>query len=161
MIHKDDKGGSHFSMNPQVGKAKFTPVGGSPKDKGKGSEMASEHESGSSTSLHSHGDGSFHTEGGAGERTEHPSLGHALMHMAHQHAPEGKHVHVHSSGGMHSMHTVDDNGDNQGPHDHGNLEELKSSMDQFLGEEGQEGSSGYGSENNSDSGGSDSSHLME
>lgn len=156
---KDSKGTSHFSMNPQVAKAKFGSMGsGSPKEKG--GEMTTGHGS-SATFLHSHGDGSYHTEHGeGGERTEHPSLGHALMHMAHHHEPGGKHMHIHSEGGMHSMHHVDENGDNQGPHDHDNLDDVKNTMDQFLGGDSSQDNNGSG-ENDQESSGSDSSHLME
>lgn len=162
-LFKDDKGGSHFSMNPQVGKAKFAggKAGGeSPKQKGDGGEMTTGHGE-SATFLHAHGDGSYHTEHGeGGERTEHPTLGHALMHMANHHEPGGKHVHVHSEGGVHKMHTVDENGNHEGPHDHQDLDELHNSMDKFLGQ-GQVGGEVGSESDQQDSGNSDISHLME
>jgi hypothetical protein len=163
-LFKGDKGEDRFSMNPQVGKARAGKLGGgSPKGKENGNdEMTTGHGGASATFLHAHGDGTYHTEHEGGGRTEHPTLGHALMHMANHHEPGGKHAHVHSEGGVHTLHTVDENGNHEGPHDHQNLDELHSSMDRFLDEEGQEGQSGgYGSESSQQEGGnSDLGHLM-
>lgn len=164
-LYKDEKGGSHFAMNPQVGKAKFgsKPGGESPKKQGDGGEMTTGHGT-SATFLHAHGDGTFHTEHeGGGERTEHPSLGHALTHMANHHEPGGKHTHIHSEGGIHKMHTVDENGNHEGDQDHQSTDELKSSLDKFLGEEGQEGHPQEDDAQNTDQqdgGNSDLSHLV-
>lgn len=98
-------------------------------------------EGGSHTTLHDHGDGTFHTEGHDGEHTEHPHIGHALMHMAAKHGGGGKHMHVHSDGmGTHTTHHTGEDGQVEGPHDHENMEALKQHMDQFLGEEENEGS---------------------
>ena len=169
--YKGDKGESHFSMNPQVGKAKFGSGTGSPKKEGSKPEAKTEKPAennsahGSSVTLHDHGDGTFHSDHGDGNAVEHPSLGHALMHLANHHAPSGKHIHVHSEGGLHTAHTVDDSGNPDGPHDHQNIEELKNHMDQFLDEEAHEGGEGQGGEYEAESGdqGGDStglSHLM-
>jgi hypothetical protein len=87
------------------------------------------------TTLHDHGDGSFHTDSSEGERTEHPTLGHALMHMASQHGADGKHMHAHSDGFSHTTHHVEKGGQPEGPHDHENIEALKQHVGQFLGEE--------------------------
>ena len=38
------------------------------------------------TTLHDHGDGTFHTEGHDGEHVEHPHIGHALAHMGAKHS---------------------------------------------------------------------------
>lgn len=86
--------------------------------------------------LHSHGDGSYHTVHG-GDQQEHPSLGHALMHLAGKHEPEGKHLHV-KHDGMISSHHVANGGEAEGPHDHENIDALKQHMDQFLSEEAAE-----------------------
>jgi hypothetical protein len=94
-------------------------------------EGASEH-----SELHSHGDGSYHTMHG-GAQEEHPSLGHALMHLAGKHEPEGKHMHV-KHDGMISSHHVAHGGGAEGPHDHENIDALKQHMDQFLSEEAAE-----------------------
>ncbi len=40
------------------------------------------------TTLHDHGDGSFHTEGHDGEHVEHPDIHAALSHMAMKHGHE-------------------------------------------------------------------------
>ena len=44
-----------------------------------------EHQSAASTTLHDHGDGTFHTEGHDGDMQEHPSLDHAMQHMMMKH----------------------------------------------------------------------------
>ncbi len=38
-----------------------------------------------STTLHDHGDGTFHTESSDGDMQEHPSLDHAMQHMQMKH----------------------------------------------------------------------------
>lgn len=62
-------------------------------------------EQGDHSELHPHGDGTYHSVSG-GEQTEHPTLGHALMHMAAKHEPEGDHMHLHHDGmgGVKSSH---------------------------------------------------------
>lgn len=98
------------------------------------------------TTLHDHGDGTFHSEGSDGEKVEHPSIGHAMMHMASKHS-DGKHMHIHSDGmgGGHTSHQVSDGGKPEGPHDHENIEALKDHMGKFLNEEENEwGGGDYG-----------------
>lgn len=91
---------------------------------------------GEHTTLHAHGDGTYHTEGHDGERTEHPHIGHALAHMAAKHEPDGKHSHVHhEDGGGHVSHHSGGGEGVSGPHDHENLEALKNHMGKFLNEE--------------------------
>jgi len=93
--------------------------------------------SGSHMTIHDHGDGSYHTESHEGEKTDHASIHEALSHAGAK-MVGGKHMHVHHDGmSMHSGHS-DDSGQTEG-HDHENLDALKSSMDQFLDEEGKEG----------------------
>jgi hypothetical protein len=108
-----------------------------------GGQAVQEHEQPSGegskrTTLHDHGDGSYHTETEGGEKTEHPHIGHALMHMAGRHS-EGKHVHAHQGedGELTSHQTS--GGGAEGPHDHENIEALKEHMGQFLDEEAGEG----------------------
>ena len=61
------------------------------------------------------------------------------MHEATGHA----HSHIeHHGDGRHTSHHIDEAGQMSGPHDHENLEALKSHMDQFLNEEGEEGGEG-------------------
>lgn len=76
------------------------------------------------TTLHDHGDGTFHTESHDGERMEHPHIGHALMHLAAKHS-EGKHMHIHQDGEALTSHHVDESGDVEGPHEHATPEELQ------------------------------------
>jgi hypothetical protein len=134
---RDEKGGFHMSG--------LRPVGGKLLSKGlakpaSGVEGGSAENSEKITTLHDHGDGTFHSEGHDGVREEHPDLGHALMHVAHQHAPEGKHMHIHHDGMMMHSHGVNEASEHEGTHDHENIEELKESMGKFLDEEGQENS---------------------
>lgn len=169
-IFKDKEGKDKFSMNPQVGRAMHGGHKGGESPKHHGEEHKPEHEGheghGSSVTLHDHGDGTYHTEHEGGERVEHPHLGHALVHIAHHHEPTGKHSHIHHHAeGGHTSHHVDEQGNIEGPHDHENLEALKSHMDQFLNEEGQEGSQYGGGEHEmaSSTDGGDSSgigHLL-
>ena len=92
---------------------------------------------GSYTTLHAHGNGTYHSVSQAGKRIEHPSIGHALSHLAKVHS-DGDHVHVlgHETG--YTSHHVLEGGKVQGPHEHKNLAQLKKSMGQFLDEEAQE-----------------------
>lgn len=125
-----------FHMNPQRGRmaegmerkaAPAAPKAEEPKSEG-GDET--------SMTLHSKGDGTYHTESG-GEQTEHPSLGHALMHMAHHAEPDGKHMHIHHDGFSHTSHGVDENGEHSGPHDHEDTESLKEHVGEFFGSDGE------------------------
>ena len=61
-------------------------------------------------------------------------------HLERRHAETGHaHSHIeHHADGHHTSHHIDENGEHSGPHDHENLEALKSHMDQFLNEEGEE-----------------------
>lgn len=96
-------------------------------------------------SIHDHNDGTFHTVKD-GVETQHPHIGHMLMHIAHTHEP-GSHMHVmHHGGEMTTTHHVHPDGNIQGEHDHQNLEALRDHMDKFLGEEEMEGTGGHGQE---------------
>ena len=95
------------------------------------------------TTLHDHGDGTFHSEGHDGEKMEHPSIGHALMHLAGKHGDGGKHLHAHQGeDGSHTTHQHDGS-QVQGPHDHENIEALKEHLGKFFDEEGSEKGGGY------------------
>jgi hypothetical protein len=90
---------------------------------------------GASTTLHDHGDGSYHTEGSDGEKVEHPHIGDALMHMAGKHS-DGEHMHAHKGeDGSLTSHHVGEDKQVQGPHNHQNIEALKDHMGKFLDEE--------------------------
>jgi len=106
----------------------------------------------SSISLHSHGDGTYHTHsparsgdgegyGPVGERqpgrVEHKSIGAALMHIAKHHAVND-HMHVEGHEDGFTTHHVREGGRVQGPHDHKNLRELKQHLVKFFDEEGEE-----------------------
>jgi len=105
----------------------------------------SEADGGEHSKLFDHGDGTFHSVTSDGERTEHPRIGHAVVHLAAHHEPEGKHFHVHQDGGGgHTSHQAAEGGKAEGPHDHENIEALDQHMHQFLQEEEHEGEGGYG-----------------
>ena len=53
-----------------------------------------------STTLHDHGDGTFHTESADGDMQEHPSIHHALSHMAEKHGHEPLAAHIMAHHGM-------------------------------------------------------------
>lgn len=108
-------------------------------DGGDGGEMRS--------TLVSRGDGTHHIEHEDGSMSEHPHIGHALMHLAGKHS-DGKHHHTHSDGmgGGHTVHTSEHGGEPEGPHDHENLESVKKGMDQFFNEEENESDWGEGKE---------------
>lgn len=62
-------------------------------------------------------------------------------HLEEMHQKTGHaHSHVeHHGDGTHTSHHISAEGEHSGPHNHANLEELKDSFDQFVGEEGHEG----------------------
>ena len=72
------------------------------------------------------------TEDGDGEIKQHLESMHAKTGEAHSH------VH-HKADGSHTSHHISAEGEHSGPHDHENLDALKSHFDQFLDEEGHEG----------------------
>jgi len=96
-------------------------------------------EKGSSITLHAHGDGTYHTTNGeyGGKRTDHASIGAALMHIAKRHS-DGDHMHIQSTDQKLTTHHVAEGGKVQGPHDHANLRSLKQSLGKFLDEESKE-----------------------
>ena len=154
---KDLAGNFHLNVQRAHAADRMKEPGAKPKPKpemGGGTAIAEhepkqegEQESISHIAIHAHPDGSYHTETHDGEKTtEHPTLGHALMHAAAHHEPDGVHMHVHKNDmGELESHHVGEDGQAHGPHSHENLEALKSHMDQFLSEEEREGEhEGYG-----------------
>jgi hypothetical protein len=97
--------------------------------------------SGGSTTLHDHGDGTFHTEGNDGAREEHSHIGHALMHMASKHGGEGMHMHLHSDGMSHTSHHAEKGGKPEGPHEHESMEAMQEHVGNTMGD-GMEGEGG-------------------
>lgn len=92
----------------------------------------------SSTTVHAHGNGTFHSDSGFGQRMEHPSFGHLVAHLASKHAT-GNQVHVEQQDGgkgmtMHGM----KKGKVSGPHSAANMAMLQKSMGKFLDEESKE-----------------------
>jgi hypothetical protein len=161
-LPKDSMGKHHpnaqlaMSADKMRGKAPggMKPMGGGMKDEAP-AKMETEG-GGEHSELHPHGDGTFHTVAG-GQQTEHPHIGHALAHLAAHHAPEHLHSHVEhkmDGSGMHTSHHARMGGEVDGPHDHANMDALKTHMDQFLSEEGHEGgSAGGGHEQDGEMGG--------
>ncbi len=139
---KDSSGAFHFNTQrakaadrmgakPKsgMGMPKAEPM---PKMEGMGEEKGG----GMHTTLHDHGDGTFHTESHDGMREEHPHIGHALMHMAGMHS-EGIHHHAHHDGaGITSHHHTGGPEGVSGPHEHGSTEEAMDHMGKVMnGEE--------------------------
>lgn len=132
-----------FNMNPHQRKPEPKVSGGSriaaappAEPKAGGAGVGGEH-----TQLHDHGDGTFHSITGDGVRTEHPHIGHALVHIGHHHAG-GMHMHAHHDGGGITSHHAAEDGEVQGPHQHPDVEALKEHLGKFFGEEQQEGAPG-------------------
>ena len=87
--------------------------------------------------LHDHGDGTFSTSHPEHGEMEHPTLGHALIHMASKHAEEGhKHFHAQHDGEMTQTHSAGK--DEEPEHRDGGMEEAHGHMDEVMGD-GQEG----------------------
>lgn len=85
------------------------------------------------SSMHDHGDGSFHTMKD-GAREEHPDMGHALMAMASHHKPEGKHFHAHHDGmSVHSHGSAA--GEHDGPNEHASTDEAADHMKNYLSDD--------------------------
>jgi hypothetical protein len=127
-----------------MAKAPAKAKGGKKADDAASSTSAGEPGADQKHELHVHSDGSAHTVTHDGTTTQHPSVHHALMHLAHHSSP-GHHLAVeHHGGGMSSTHHVHEDGAVQGPHDHENIEALKDHLGKFFNEEESEGSGGYG-----------------
>lgn len=92
-------------------------------------------------SIHDNGDGTFHSMSAEGERTEHPTAGHAAAHFLGKHGEEGKHAVSSHDGFSHTSHQVETGGEVQGPHDHESTESLGEHLRQFFDEEANEGGS--------------------
>jgi len=75
------------------------------------------------TTIHHMPDGSYHIEDHDGEKSVHPSMGHAAMHMAAKHdGGEHGHIHAHPEGGA-TTHHVGMDGAVTGPDEHGSVPE--------------------------------------
>ncbi len=96
---------------------------------------------GEHTVITHHPDGKHSVEHSDGEQSgPHEHLHEALAHVSMKHHPEEASSHVmHNEDGGHTSHHSKD-GAVTGPHDHENLEALKSHMGKFLNEEEGEGS---------------------
>lgn len=127
-----DKSGS-YHFNKQRADAsdrmgpKPAPMSAKPSD-----SEAKPESGGDSTTLHDHGDGTFHTDPG-GEQHQH--IGHALMHMAGKHST-GKHFHAHHDGGHVTTHHNSD-GQTEGPSEHGSGDEAAEEMKGVMGDGGE------------------------
>jgi hypothetical protein len=87
---------------------------------------------GGESTIRANGDGSFKTSGAGGEQ-DHPTLGHALMHVAHEHEPESKHMHISHDGLSMKSHGISESGEHDGPHDHDDVEGVKNHVDSMMG----------------------------
>lgn len=123
--------GRNSKPAPAMGAKKF--MGDKTGDKMSDKPMAPS--GGEHSELHAHGDGTYHTMDG-GQKTEHPSLGHALMHMAGKHEPDGTHVHMHHDGMGVKSHMVRDGGQPEGPMDHESGQEAGAHAAQMMDGDG-------------------------
>lgn len=64
---------------------------------------------------------------------------HEALEAMHDHEPSSRHAVVSHDGYGMTSHTVDEEGNHEGPHDHANIEELKSHLGKFFNEEEGEG----------------------
>ncbi len=66
------------------------------------------------TALANHGDGTYHSMTD-GARVEHPSIGHAMVHMASVHEPGMDHMHIGGTGEGYTAHHATSPGKVKGP----------------------------------------------
>lgn len=109
--------------------------------KAAGKEMpkkpGAEHQSGGEhVEIHPHGDGTFHTMH-KGEKMEHPTHGHALIHAAKLHAEPGhSHFHAHHDGMMMTSHSVKDGEEPESrEHEGGDTEGAAEHLHEAMGSE--------------------------
>jgi hypothetical protein len=114
------------AMHSEAAGKKYNPDG----------DQGHEDSNGDQVEIHSHGDGTFHTMH-QGEREEHETHGHALIHAAKVHAEEGhKHFIAHHDGETVHTHSVKGGEEPEHQeHDPANLESAKQHLDQFFDEE--------------------------
>jgi hypothetical protein len=115
---------------PKVGGA----IKGEEKPAEKGDVGGEEGDDGGSgeTTLKANGDGSYHSSGAGGEQ-DHPTLGHALTSIAHEHEPESKHMHISHDGLSLKSHGINEAGEHDGPHEHDDVEGVKDHVDSMMG----------------------------
>ena len=86
------------------------------------------------TTIHHMSDGSHHIEHHDGEKSDHPSMGHAGMHMAAKHdGGEHGHIHAHPEGGAETHHVGMD-GQVNGPEEHGSVGEAADHLSGMMGD---------------------------
>lgn len=127
-----NKGGEHFRSGSAM---RMAERGGEEKAMEHKAEGEGRESEGAKMTLEHDGAGGMHSTDEKGERTEHPTLGHALMHFAHHVEPGSKHEHVaHDGYGMES-HGVNEKGEHHGPDEHEDVKGLADHMGQMFGEE--------------------------
>ena len=86
------------------------------------------------TTLHEHGDGTYHTDTHNGKIKQHATIGSALMHLAKLHGEEGSaHMHIEQpEEGPEYVTNHVDGGAVAGPHSHANIEALKKHVAKVL-----------------------------
>lgn len=106
-------------------------VGSMPKP---GGEKSQGGESTGKTVIHHMKDGSHHIEHHDGETSDHPSMGHAGVHMAAKHdGGEHGHIHARPEGGA-STHHVGMDGQVTGPDEHGSVGEAADHLSGMMGD---------------------------
>lgn len=86
--------------------------------------------------IHPHSDGTAHSVSPDGESKQHPSVHHALAHIAGHHEPDGAHSIVHHHEAGHTSHHAK-GGKVEGPVEHQDLEGVKEKMAEVSGEDGE------------------------
>lgn len=127
---KDMKGNFHISG----AKARQADRSGiSPEEKVPGDHLDDEDEGEKGDiNMTPHGDGTYHTEAD-GERTEHPDLGHALMHIAVKVEPGAKHMHVSDDGYGPKTHGVSEGGEHTPTEEHSDGDEAGEAVKAHFG----------------------------
>ena len=146
---KDSRGNFHNNIQRAIGADKHLgapagkPLGAAPQPGGDGEEGGH--------TIVPHGDGTFHSVSPEGERTEHPTAGHAAVHFLLRHGEEGKHAHGHSDEYTeHTSHHGETGGQVEGPTEHPDAEALGDHLKSFFSQEAHENKpppmrGGYGS----------------
>jgi hypothetical protein len=105
--------------------------------KAAGMDPDNQHSEGKNThELEDHGDGTFSTHHPEHGSQEHPTLGHALAHMAHHHAEDGhKHMHIHHDGETVHSHAAGGGGEQESRE--GGMDEAHQHLDEHMGDGGE------------------------
>lgn len=89
----------------------------------------------SKSELHGPDENGGYKTKGPGGNMDHPHIGHAMAHLAATHHPSGHHMHIHHDGGGSSTsHHAGEDGQVQGPDEHGSTQDLQDHVGQVMGD---------------------------